>query len=231
MNKKEKAEIESLLDSIPNEFRVIENKIDAKVMEEYYTIAESLEDKTQDSIIINKNNQTESSSKDDIKKLLVRLSKIGDVKSYRKIEEIIESCKPEILDFSCVALNFARLNLESNLSDEPVGFISTALGGKGKKLRYYFIVTSKERIDEDKELEIIRELNNICIKDNSELEEIENHGNYMLVKILVSMDFAIGNVIDKLTGNCSFLDKEYMCTNLEKPTKEFVKRWMNGEFD
>ena len=161
--------------------------------------------------------------------MLVCLSEIGDVKSYRKIEEIIEINNPEILNFSFVSLKFSRLNLENDLSDEPIGFISSELGGKGNKLRYYFVLKSKEKIKNESESIITNELNGICNQHDSELEKIENHGNYVLIKILVSIDFAIWNIIEKLTNKCPFIDKEYICTNVEKPTIEFIEKWINNE--
>tara|TARA_R110002049_G_scaffold186379_4_gene354686 strand:+ start:119 stop:814 length:696 start_codon:yes stop_codon:yes gene_type:complete len=226
MNKTEKHEIKDLLKSIPNEFRVIENKINSEVIDEYYKIVDGLEDKNQAEIIQNQDKWTELKSQKDIKKLLVCLSEIGDVKSYRKIEEIAKSGKPEISDFSYVALKFARLNLENSLSDEPIGFISSELGGKENKLRCYFVVKSKDEIEKGKESRIINELKDICNQNDSEVEEIEKHGKYILVKILVSIDYAIGNIIDKLTSKCSFLDEEYICNNVEKPTKESIGKWM-----
>jgi hypothetical protein len=228
MNKKEKSEIENILDSIPNEFRVIENKIKAKIIDEYYEIAGDLGNKNQDKIRQNQDKGTELKAENDIKELLVCLSEIGDLQSYRTIEEITKSGKPEILNFSFVALKFARLNLENSLSDEPIGFITSELGGKGNKTRCYFVVKSKDKIENSKESKIIDELNDICNKNDSELEEIENHEKYILVKILVSIDYAIGNIIDKLTSRCSFLGEEYICNNVEKPTKEFIKKWMNN---
>ena len=47
MNEKERFEIENLLQSIPNNFKVIENKIDTKVIDEYYKIYNDLEDKNE----------------------------------------------------------------------------------------------------------------------------------------------------------------------------------------
>src|SRR5680860_1754344 len=100
MNNKEKSEIENLLKSIPNDFRVIENKINTKVIDEYYEMARSLEDKNQNEIIQNQDKWRELEFVEEIKELLVCLSEIGDVKSYRKIEEITKSGNSEILDFS-----------------------------------------------------------------------------------------------------------------------------------
>jgi curved DNA-binding protein CbpA len=227
MNEKEKAEIANLFKSIPDEFRVIENKIKEKAINEYYDILDNLDNRTQVEILKSQNNWSNIRSSKETKELLVCLSKIGNVKGYRIIEEIIKSGNPEILDFSYVSLKFARLNLENQLSDESIGFISSGLGGKENKLRYYFVIKSKEKIEKNRELIIIDELKNICTKNDSEFEESENHGNYILIKILVSIDFAIGIIIDNLTKKCPFLDKEYMCTNVEKPTLEFIEKWIN----
>lgn len=98
-------------------------------------------------------------------------------------------------------------------------------------MRYYFVVTSKDKIEKDKESRIIDELKNICDQKDSEFEEIENQGKYVLIKILVSIDYAIGNIIEKLTTKCSFLDEEYICSNVEKPPKEFIEKWMNNKLE
>ena len=163
---------------------------------------------------------------------MVRLAEIGDVKSYRKIEEIIQKrANPELIEFAYVALKFARINLENQLSDEPIGFISSGLGGKGNKLRYYFVIKSAENISQEREQRIQDQLKLICLKSDSEFETIENFGNYVLIKILVSIDFAIGNVIEQLIEKCNFADKEYFCTNVEKPTNELIEKWINDEIE
>jgi len=231
MNEKDKNEIENLLKSIPDEFRVTENEIKGEIINEYYELLENIDNKRRTKTLRNQNYWKDLNSSNKIKDLLVCLSEIGDVKSYRKIEEIIKSGNPEILNFSFVALKFARLKLENYLSDETVGFISSELGGKGNKLRYYFALKSKEKIKKDSESIIVNELHNICSRNDSEFEEIENHGNYILIKILVSIDFAIGDVIENLTNKCTFLDEEYICTNVEKPTTEFIKKWMNNKLE
>jgi hypothetical protein len=231
MNEQEKTEIANLFKSIPDEFRVIENKIKEKTINEYYETLDNLDNNTKAEILKSQNNWSDIKSTKETKELLVCLSEKGNVKSYRKIEEIIKNGNPEILDFSYVSLKFARLNLENQLSDEPVGFISSGLGGKENKLRYYFVIKSKEKIEPERESIVIHELENICTKNDSEYEESENHGKYVLIKILVSIDFAIGNIIDDLTNRCSFLDKEYMCTNVEKPSIDFIEKWINNKID
>lgn len=221
MTEQERKEVQKILDSIPDEIRVIENAINQDIIEEFYKISDQIVDKSLD------NEETLSN-----KEKLVKLAETGDVKSYRKIEEIIQSNENlELNEFAYVALKFGRLNLENYLSDEPIGFISSGLGGKGNKLRYYFVIKSSENIDVEREMKIKGELQIICSYSYSELESIENFGNYVLIKILVSIEIAIGNVIEGLIDKCKFADKEYFCTNVERPTCELIESWMNGELE
>lgn len=217
---KEKNEIRKILDSIPEQFRVIEDNINQSAIQEFYDLRER----------ITNNENEEGHILNSSKEELVRLAEIGDVKSYRRIEEIIqERAIPNLKEFAYVALKFARINLENQLSDEPIGFISSGLGGKGNKLRYYFVIKSTEHIGEKKELRIKNELKLICLNSDSDLETIENFGNYVLIKILVSIDFAIGNIIEQLIDKCNFADKEYFCTNVERPTNQLIEKWINDE--
>lgn len=228
MKEQEKIVIRDILQSIPSEFRVIENQINRSVIEEYYRILEKL-------LVENKSNTASNiAAKPDetIKEKLVRLAQKGDVKGYREIEAVIRNHeKQKVVRFAYVALKFARLHLENQLSDAPVGFISSGLGGKGNKLRYYFAMTSDKQIERETELEIVEQLQIICKKCDSEFEEIENAGHCVLIKILISMEFAIGHVIEELISKFPSIDEGYLCTNVEKPTPEFIQRWINGEFD
>jgi hypothetical protein len=231
MNEKEKSEILKIFESIPDEFRVVESQINSDTITEYYELLEKLEKEGQSNNLKEFSGWKDLKSKEAIKELLVILSEVGDVKSYREIEKISESKYPEIIEFAHVALKFARLNLENQLSDEPIGFVSSELGGKENKLRYYFVIKSKKEIEKKKETMIVDELQKICGRSDSEFEEIENHSNYVLIKILVSIDFAIGNVIEQLINKCPFVDEEYLCTNVEKPTDEFINEWIKDDIE
>lgn len=59
MNKQEKNEIENILNSTPNEFKVIEDKINAKTIDEYYKIVEDLKNRNPDKIIQDQDKWTE----------------------------------------------------------------------------------------------------------------------------------------------------------------------------
>ncbi|MEW4923375.1 hypothetical protein [Algibacter sp. 2305UL17-15] len=224
MREQDRKDIQKILESIPDEFRVIESEIYQDKIKEFYKISKQIDDKQLEI----EENLIQLSDKEN----LVRLADIGDVKSYRKIEKIIKNNNnPEFKEFANVALKFARMNLEHQLSDEPIAFISSGLGGKGNKLRYYFVLRSKENIGPEREQKLKDELIIICNHSDSEFESIENFWSYVLIKVLVSFEFAIGNVIDELIEKCQFCDKDYFCTNVERPSKELIEQWINGEFD
>ncbi len=69
----------------------------------------------------------------------------------------------------------------------------------------------------------------VCKKRQSKFESIENHGNYLLIKILASIEEAIGIVIEDIINKCEFIDEEYMCTNVEKPENGLINKWINDE--
>lgn len=220
MTEQEKNDILKILDSIPTEFRIIENRIKPEKIEEYHKLSEPNSEKNLDI----------SNNPEKIK--LVKLSQSGDVESYRKIEKIIKSTEnPDLTDFAFVALKFARMNLENLLLDEPIGFISTGLGGKENKLRYYFAIKSNGKIEKSQETIILTELGKISDRSKSEVESFENFGIYALAKILVPVEQAIGNIIETLTTRCDFLEKEYFCTNVERPSKELLEKWTNNELE
>ncbi len=219
MTEKEKNEILEILDSIPTEFRIIENRINTEKIEEYYKLSEP-------------NSKKEADINHFEKEKLVKLSKQGDVKSYRTIEKTIkDTADKDLIDFAFVALKFARMNLENLLIDEPIGFISTGLGGKENKLRYFFAIKTNGETEKIQEAKILSELEKICDSSESEIESLENFGNYALIKILVPMEQAIGNIIDSLTIKCDFLEKNYFCTNVERPSKELLEKWTNNELE
>ena len=63
-----------------------------------------------------------------------------DVKSYRRLERYVQSPDPELTDWAYMALMESRIMLESELSEEKQIYISTGLGGKGRKLRFYLLL-------------------------------------------------------------------------------------------
>ena len=112
MTEEEKIEILKLLESIPNEFRVIENQINSEKIDEYY---ELLEDLGTDNELKKLEEWSEIKSEEQIKKNLVLLSEIGDVKSYRKIKKMTDSKNPEIREFAFYCAENCKIEFRESI--------------------------------------------------------------------------------------------------------------------
>ena len=111
--------------------------------------------------------------------------------------------------------------IESKLLDENKVLISTGLGGKGFKLRYFVVLFSKD----EKEFgpfqqKIIRnELTYAIKKVNGELEEITFHDHLAtvisVIPLHVSVQDLFYNIIDECNILGNFLNSNYIITNLK----------------
>jgi hypothetical protein len=71
----------------------------------------------------------------------------------------------------------------------------------------------------------------ILKKYDSVLEELNDHVFYLTVLILGSPNFAIGNMLDDFFKECPYLSTEYYLTNMEIPTDDLIKDWLDGKLD
>ncbi|MCS2892611.1 hypothetical protein NXV77_16290 [Parabacteroides faecis] len=79
------------------------------------------------------------------KYILSMLATSKEVKAYRMLEDYVQHPDEDVSNWAYMALMESRISLESELSDEKQIYISTGLGGKGEKLRFYVLMLSKDR--------------------------------------------------------------------------------------
>ena len=169
----------------------------------------------------------------DPKAEFVRLAKDGSIKSFRKIERMVEqgNLHRDARDFALTALNYCRFRIENDLLDVPMDMISGGLGGTANKMRIYVAVAGKEVITEE-----CFELTKLAFKKAAEerdslLEEATLHSFYISLNILGSFDYAIGDIIEAGLRECEFLQSDYYATNVEIPTDERIRDWLDGKLD
>lgn len=111
-------------------------------------------------------------------------------------------------------------------------FIGTKLGGEGNRFRNYVVISTKSDIPlSTKERKILNEtFEKICQKYDSLIEAIAFFETYALMKLLVSMDVAIGDIIDEGIIACNkqenFLRFHYYVTNVKKPTAKEIQKYL-----
>lgn len=116
-------------------------------------------------------------------------------------------------------------------SDET--YITTGLGGKGHRLRNYVVIsTLNNKSFTKKQKDIVKEqFNKVSKKHDSKIEEIKFSKNYALIKILVSVEVTLQDVIDEGMNSCDavekFLRSHFYATNVQKPTKKVIKDYLH----
>jgi hypothetical protein len=166
------------------------------------------------------------------KRILILLAHLGTPESCRTIEKYLKISEGNLRDWALLSLKECRTFLESVLLQEEQGFISTGLGGKDNKLRYYFIVSSKDALpfSETDKNTLRRGFQTITRKYKSEIEEINFEAAYATIGILIPMDVAVAEVIEEGITECNkmteFLLPDYYVTNVKIPTHKETSRYL-----
>ena len=132
--------------------------------------------------------------------------------------------------------------IQSSLLDEQQVFISTGLGGKGQKLRYYVVFINKNRqtilnTTQQKLLkdEVIYELK----KNDGEFESMDFSEGFSTVLAMVPLQADLKNLFRNIIDECNqygnFLNEDMIVTNVKVLSKseiiEMLKKKENPETD
>lgn len=231
-------EIREFLDSIPDTFDILEEGIDMKIQEEYFDYSHTFgegelsEEGTQKIGLLLNDDRVDSEGK---KKGLTLLAHLGTIPAFRFIEKFYNNTtEHDLKQWAALALQECRMFLESDLLGENMGFISSGLGGKGERMRYYYLVLPSGEPFTPRQHSIIeREFINTAHEMNCIVEEVSpTTENYVGITVLIPMDVAIGPFVDEAIDNCNdlgdFVLEHYYATNMEIPTAEDIP-WIIGK--
>lgn len=117
------------------------------------------------------------------------------------------------------------------LFDDPVGLISTGLGGEGEWLRYIFVLALRgECPAQEQRQEIQVTLGRVCQQNHSKVEQVQFSPAYLSVQVLVPLDEAVGEVIEagiaRLNQHDDLVRQEYLVTNVAVPTEEEIQSFL-----
>jgi len=223
--------------NVLNSLTLIDEGIDLSIQKEYFSFSETIdfdnvdfeEVLTESDKLFDKHIPIELK-----KKILILLAHLGTPESCRTIEKYLKISEGNLRDWALLSLNECRTFLESVLLQEEGGLISTGLGGKDNKLRYYFIVSSNDGLpfSETHRSTLRRGFEAITHKYKSEIEEINFEATYAMIGILIPMDVAVGEVIERGISECNmiseFLFPDFYVTNVKKPTPEEISKYLEG---
>jgi hypothetical protein len=125
-------------------------------------------------------------------------------------------------------MNECRVWLESDLYDSNIGYISSGLGGKNNKPRYYFLVLPIEgHLFTKLQHKIIQtELAIVAESLNCEIESFDFQKLYVGIIVLIPMKVAISKFIElaiRMSNEFGdFVLEHYYVANTEIPSKEEI---------
>ena len=228
--------IEELFGRKPENFSILEDQIDIKTQMTYFDESQKAKQLVVDKTI---SEQKQDLYKQEIeitkkKQLLVSLAGIDDVEAYRVIEQYLKNVDGELKNWTALALQESRMTIESSLLNENQIIISTGLGGKGKKLRYFAVLSSVNDVEFSnlqKRL-IQKELEFGFNKVDGEIENLDFVENYATLLAIVPITISIKNTIKSAINECNqigdFISEKFILTNVKVFTIDEIKEsWSN----
>jgi hypothetical protein len=226
-------EFQQSLKGLGGTLHVLETSIPVEKQMEYFKYSENVRahgmgETVEDQIeVLN----SAGSTPGEMKYAMTFLALSGDVKAFRALENYTKEPKNnQLTDWAAMSLLQARITLESEFSDEKQVFISTGLGGKGSKLRFYAFFKSeglKPFSDYQRNL-IEKEIPFYVRKYQGEIENMEIEGNYFSLLFLIGLEVDLKNMLRDAVAECNeygdFISENFVITNVKVFNPDDIQR-------
>jgi len=230
--------IQEAILSLPENFSILEEQIDVELQMEYFNYNRDIKAKFSVELILQ--HQTDLLNPDisieEKKDLLVLLAAQEMVEAFRTIEKYAQHPDPELREWSILALQESRMVIQSSLMDEQQVYISTGLGGKEQKLRYFVVFISNENIEEYSKVQrklIKTELEYALNHNSGLLEEISFEKDLAIALLLLPVKSDIQGVFSSVINECNqygdFVRRDIIITNVKRMSIDEIKRFVNRE--
>ena len=230
--------IQEAISSLPENFSILEEQVDVDLQMEYFNYRKELKTSFSDELILK--HQTDlfdpTIPVDEKKNLLVLLASQEKVESFRTIEKYTQNPDPELREWSILALQESRMVIQSSLMDEQQVYISTGLGGKDQKLRYFVVFISNENMEEYSTVQrkLIKNELEYALKNNSGmLEEISFEKELAISVLLLPVKSDIQGVFSSVISECNqygdFVRPDIIITNVKRMSVAEIRKFINRE--
>lgn len=214
-------------------FHILEQRVPVELQMEYFKYSEEVKKNKpeltdSDYVIFTEGLEDPEVTTERKKYILSVLATSRQVKAYRVLEDYVKSPGQDVRDWASMALMESRISLESELSDEKQIYISTGLGGKGEKLRFYVLILAKElKPFQDYQRTVIeREFAYSLPRADCEIERLSIHDEYVELVFLIPVRTDIKLTLDKIINECNqygdFLSDVFTITNVKELTEDEI---------
>ena len=221
-------------------FHILEQRVPVELQMEYFKYSEQVRKERakpdlndMDYTAFRESLSNPEATTDYKKYILSMLATSKEVKAYRMLEDYVQHPDEDVSNWAYMALMESRISLESELSDEKQIYISTGLGGKGEKLRFYVLMLSRDRKPflEYQRKVIEREFAYFLPKADCEIERLTIGEQYVELVFLIPVRADIKLTLDKVINECNqygdFLSDIFTITNVKELTEQEVTDIIN----
>lgn len=230
------AKIQEILGGLHGNFNILEEQISIDTQMAYFEFSNELKNKlSSDETILNKDAIFSTDiSLDEKKTMLVHLASIDKVEAFRVLEQYQQKPDPELKDWAVMAFQESKMLMESSLLDQNQVFISTGLGGKGSKLRYFVVFIKKTPfIFEDYQKKTLKNEIEISFrKRECIVEQINFTDQFAICKMLIPIREQFNVLFEEIIDNANqlgdFLEQNFIVTNVKELTTEEILDVLNN---
>ena len=217
--------IQEFFGGLNQNFSLMEDPVDVNVQMLYFETSFRMRDNVKEKDLLARKDELfdPSVSLERKKILLVQLAGLPSPEIYRILESYAKQPDTELADWAKMAVQENKLLLESHLLDKNQQvFISTGLGGKGHKLRYFVVLINKEAND-------LKEFQQKVVKDemkyalqryDGELENLNFTNRYATMRVVLPLSSDISRLFRDGISECNqfgdFLSNDFLVTNLKE---------------
>jgi hypothetical protein len=224
--------IKKALDEIPDNFNILEEKINIETQTWYFNYSNRMKEKGNvDKYLAIANKLFDDSDIEKKREILSGLASIASVTAYRAIELYLKNPEPMLKDWATLALQESRMLLQSSILEEQQVYISTGLGGKGSNLRYNVVFTIKNqnmKLAPFQEKLVKEELADLLGKKDGELEEIEFFTGYISTHLVLPLKAPLKDIFKTFVTTVNefgnFLSDDVIVTNVKSLSEKEIKR-------
>jgi hypothetical protein len=231
--------IEDIFGHFPENLSILEEQIDIDLQMEYFEFSRNIRKDDVPVKILSMRGKLfdKDHSIENKRRLLVQLASVEEVEAYRSIEKYLSEPDKELKDWAVLAYQESRMLLQSKLLDENQVFISTGLGGKGSRLRYFVVLINSfdNPFDSLQQKLISTEFDFHLKKHEAELEEVSFMEHFCSLLVIVPIKASIRDVFRAAIAECNeyggFIRHNFIVTNVKTLTLEEIKEFIASQGD
>ena len=169
------------------------------------------------------------------KVILTKLASVDKVEAYRILEKYLQQPNPALREWGLLALQESRMLIKSKLLDQNQVFISTGLGGKGDKLRYFVVILAQDNkpFNQTQKKIIQNEFETTLNKYEAEIEKLNFSGHIATIMTIIPIHITIRNLINEAIDECNlygnFLVRNYIITNVKTLDFDEINRFIESQ--